>query len=499
MFYRLFLLFVVSVFSFQSYSAATPSFLSPNILNTLNSVHEYLESSNFNSQSCESLSGQLDYIRQLNNPEFFDLSQARRDLERIMDKSFAIKNTLRNFLNKKGSTKCIKAIREALVIARYFEDYFLVTMLEPKPFNSKTDPKAGSLLMGNKEVLQTLGSQNIKLKSGDVLLSRGNAYTSAAIARIGDDPAQFSHLSQVYIDAPIGTEISVAQALKDPRVYTVEAHIEVGSFIRTFGKYAQDGNARILLFRFKGSQTKAHYSARYIFDYVNLYQQARRELEGRTTYTVNDNPPYDFAMNMTDRHEIFCSEIVAMAYRSQKVSLPVYPTTLKVNDLTRTMGIKARNAFAPSDIEIDPNFQLIAEWRDLRKIPALLKKDVVLSSMFEWADKLNYKFHYNLLDFAKAQIAWTARQLDLGFAERLPKNMEKKVVRMTFAIDRVGKSLEQQLEAYEQEQFRQGRRFRPTFPEQMKLLEKLRQQDRDSYNNKKSELPVYGFHGTYRP
>lgn len=477
---------------------STDSLFSPHLLNTLKSFNAYLTQEGLTNKTCTTTLPKLMQELRGKHPSYFNLTQATKDFDAIMQESFALKINLRDQLKRLSQAPCVNAIREALVIARYVEDYFLTTVLDPKPFDSKTDAKAGPILMAPHQALQTLSRNKVvTLKSGDLLLSRGNAYTSAAIARIGESPAQFSHVSQVFINAPVGTEIPIAQALNDPRVYTVEAHIEVGSFVRSFAKYAQDGNARVAVFRFRGKERAAHEAALSIFNYVTSYQKQSMQVNGRTRYTVNDNPPYDFAMDSYDHREIFCAEIVSMAYDSVGIRIPMFPTQMKQNDLTQTMGIRSRHTFAPADIEVDPNFDLIAEWRDLRKTPSILKKDVALTAMYEWMKKHQYRFHYYPLDYVKAQIAWIARQMDLGFSERLPKNMEKRVVRMTFAIDRVGESLERELDQLEK-RFLEGRKkFKPTYTEQMQALEQFRLKDLKAYKEDHRGL-FHGFHHTFR-
>lgn len=474
---------------------AQPS-IQPNLLKTLKSFNNYLTSSGLNNQSCQTTLPQIMNELRGKDPKFFNFSQGLSDFDAILKESFALKRNLRDQLKRLSQPGCVSAIREALVITRYFEDYFLVTTLEPVPFNAKTDVKAGPLLMSPKEALQSI-NKTVTLRSGDLLLSRGNAYTSAAIARIGESPAQFSHLSQVFINAPEGTEIPVAQALNDPRVFTIEAHIEVGSFTRSFAKYAQDGNARVALFRFRGQSRAAHEAALSIFNYVTKYQRQSMQVHNRSYYSVNDNPPYDFAMNSYDHSEIFCAEIISMAYEAVGIRLPMFPTQMQQNDMTRTMGIRSKTTFAPADIEVDPNFELIAEWRDLRKMPSVLKKDVALTAMYDWMQKHQYRFYYYPVDYIKAQIAWTARQLDLGFSKQLPKNMEQKVVRLTFAIDRVGEKLERELNEFEKRHRQSGHKFRPTYTEQMRVLEQFRIKDAKAFKEDRRGL-FHGFHHTFR-
>jgi hypothetical protein len=334
--------------------------------------------------------------------------------------------------------KCLAQIRQTLVALRSGEDELILM---------KGQNGVDQALQGAYPQLLTIqgAASKVRLRSGDVLLSRGNAFVSAAIARISGEQSQFSHLTQVYIDAPVGTEISAEAAISDPRVYTIEAHIEVGSFTRPFKNYVTDGNARVVQYRSKLPPAQAHAAARFIFEKVRAYQTKSMEAAGRKAVTVNDNPPYDFKMNLDDESEIFCAEVISVAYRSVGVQVPQYPSETKQNDVTKRLGITAKTTFAPADIEIDPNFVLVAEWREFKKLAATKSKDVVFDSIYGWMKKLNYAYHPSTADEAKAAFSWSVRQSDAALLDRLPKNMSTTTIAMTFVLDRVGEVLEKRV------------------------------------------------------
>src|SRR6185369_2427046 len=77
----------------------------------------------------------------------------------------------------------------------------------------------------------------VVLRSGDVLMSRGTAPTSALIARAQDRPGDFSHVALLHVDERSG-EASV-----------VEAHIETGVAFSTADGYLADPKRRILVLR----------------------------------------------------------------------------------------------------------------------------------------------------------------------------------------------------------------------------------------------------------
>lgn len=460
-------------------------------LATLEGLEDYVEDpARFTAESCVADIETARARAARLNPQSMDFPRIQRDLNRIVDRSFRVRRALASRLagfSREGvrgsSHPCVRAVRAGLRTLRFIEDYLILTVLNPRPFDEKKDPKAGPALNEAAPKLVTVSGEPVRLRSGDLLLSRGNASTSAAISRIGVDEAQFSHLSQVYIEGPPGTEVEISKAAGDPRVHTIEAHIEIGSFTRTFGKYLEDGNARVAQYRPKLSPELAHRAAKAVFDRVRAYQERSRQQARRDKPNVNDNPPYDFKMDNADHSQIFCAEIVTIAFESVGLKLPTYPTVLKKNDITQRMEISVPAAFAPADIEIEPNFEELAEWRDVRKLDALLRKDAVLTSMYEWMENRKYRLQDSPTSYAKAVLAWTVRQLDLGFSEALPKNMNRQVIRMTFTLDTVVGAMEDRLKQRLAEEIAKGRRYRFTPAEQAVELEKFRAEDEARFRN----------------
>ena len=80
-----------------------------------------------------------------------------------------------------------------------------------------------------------------QFRSGDVLLVRGGAHNSAAIARIGDTDTQFSHVGLIYVD-------------EQGKPWVIEALIEHGSVINTLDHVLEHNLIRAVLFRHKNTQ-----------------------------------------------------------------------------------------------------------------------------------------------------------------------------------------------------------------------------------------------------
>lgn len=106
---------------------------------------------------------------------------------------------------------------------------------------------------------------------------------------------------------------------------------------------------------------------------------------------------FDIQMDPNDHSKVYCAEAVRIAWESAsrgQVIVPRYMTTFTEaieTDFAKGVQMKVRESFAPSDVEVDTRFTLIAEHRDLSLLDTSRRYDVVLSSLFE---KFKHGFTY---------------------------------------------------------------------------------------------------------
>ena len=81
-------------------------------------------------------------------------------------------------------------------------------------------------------------------------------------------------------------------------------------------------------------------------------------------------------MDLIEHSKLFCTEVVSYAFElaSQELgrheAVPMFNTRISMQNpyILDAFGIKSRSTFAPSDIEVDPRFELLAEWRDIARV-----------------------------------------------------------------------------------------------------------------------------------
>jgi len=295
------------------------------------------------------------------------------------------------------------------------------------------------LLSGTDEPSATpaVDVRKARVHSGDILISRGGAPTSALIARGNDYPGNFSHIAFVYVDP----------ASKEAKI--VEAHIEVGVVVSTAEQYLKDKKLRVMLLRPRADLPEIvkdpmlpHKAAEYAY---------KRASEGHV--------PYDFAMDYKDHGKLFCSEVASEAYERFGVNLWAGVSHISSPGLRRWLkafGVKHFETQEPSDLEYDPQLRVVAEWRD----PETLKKDrldnAVTEVMLEGAEKgdeIGYQWY--LLPLARIAKAYSMLLNQFGKAGPIPEGMSATTALRTQDYmgkhNAIGKRLEKKADQYKKE------------------------------------------------
>ncbi len=206
----------------------------------------------------------------------------------------------------------------------------------------------------------------ITVHSGDILVSRGGAPTSAFIARGNDYPGNFSHIALVHIS-------------EDGEFKTIEAHIEIGVVVEGLEKYMADPKLRVMLLRMRSDHEAMIANPRLAHD------AAEHALAAASAEHIT----YDFAMDFRDHTTQFCSEVASSAYQSQGVALWEGLTSMSAQGTARwlsRLGVREFETHGPSDIEYDPKLVVVAEWRDAETLLQDQIDGVIIEALLEEAE-----------------------------------------------------------------------------------------------------------------
>jgi hypothetical protein len=246
--------------------------------------------------------------------------------------------------------------------------------------------------------------EGVRVHSGDLLLSRGGAPTSAFISRGSDYPGNFSHVALVHV-----SEEGVGSV--------IEAHIERGVAVTDAAGYLADKKLRILVLRLRADHPAL------VADPGLPHRAASEALEEARMRHI----PYDFAMDVHDHTARFCSEVASAAYGAHGVELWRHTSTFSSPGLARWMagfGVRHLETHGPSDLEYDPQLRVVAEWHD----PDTLFRDHVhnaaIDAMLEQAEAGAPLGHDPwMLPVARVAKAYSAVRVALGGEGPVPEGM----------------------------------------------------------------------------
>ncbi|NTW59485.1 MAG: hypothetical protein HGA43_09985 [Nitrospirae bacterium] len=309
-----------------------------------------------------------------------------------------------------------------------------------------------TLVLGADEPSRTPGAdvRKAKLHSGDILVSRGGAPTSALIARGADYPGNFSHIALVYVDP--GTHMP----------FIVEAHIERGVVVSTMDQYLEDKKLRIMLLRPRADLPQL------VTDPMTPHKAAERAYSRARTEHV----PYDFEMNYRDHRKLFCSEVVSSAYEPFGIDLWMGISRLSAPGLQKWLsafGVKYFETQEPSDLEYDPQLTVVGEWRDQETLRKDHYDNAVTEAMLEGAeqgDELAYQWY--LLPLIRIAKAYSAGLNLMGKVGPVPEGMSATAALRNIWYSNRHDAIAARL-ATKAEQFRQDRGYWPPYWELVTL------------------------------
>ena len=245
----------------------------------------------------------------------------------------------------------------------------------------------------------------VRVHSGDILLSRGGAPTSALIARGNDFPGIFSHAALVHVARETG-EATVIEAL-----------IERGAVLSTPEEYLESKKLRILLLR-----------PRPELDVIAVNPLAPHEAAAAMLARVREGEArYDFAMDWEDPEKYFCSEVPYHGYRTVGIDLWAVQSRMSQPGLVRwlaSLGVRHFTTLVPSDLEYDPRLGAVAEWRDVSTLRQHRLDNVILDVLLEGADRgdrLGYAWYH--LPAARLVKGWSVAEAFMGGVPTIPRGM----------------------------------------------------------------------------
>jgi hypothetical protein len=370
---------------------------------------------------------------------------------------------------------CATRLRIALRNIRELEDVTGLNLLNkagktpaalsrtPVPY-PMVDQSWPNLLM-NREIYGNKKLDKTMIKSGDIFLVKGVMFPASPISRVSKVDNQFTHIAVAYVD-----DGSLFGPQNKGNVYFINAEPDFGVEIVGFDFFVKDRKARLLHYRYSESNGDAERSARLAAEAakyvaamsvprVNPKDLTDLTLADRLLATNNNLPPlvpYNFSMDLAKKDALFCSQVVSFAFDhicenqacetypkyipegKSAIPLSVSKFDVENNSLAQLLELKKPEIFSPADIEIDPRFQLLSEWRDYSVISESRIIDMTNTKIFQYIENQKYTFlindSLNIMANIGNKVAKGARILP----EYTPDGYAKGTMMMTFLIKYTG-------------------------------------------------------------
>lgn len=422
------------------------------------------DTSVFNAHTCASyINGVTDYLYGASSDYFVPKTEAEKAYLKsngveLLKTLFQVRVTLREkyqgFDERNELTEaCVLKVREGIQYSRITEEYLLEWLVH----NKVVDVRTPKILEADPIYTMTNPKfEGFSLQTGDLMVVRGKSYVSAMIARIADEEGNFSHLAIVGED-------------KAGKKYVVESLIQTGIIITPLEKWVAAQDARVALYRAKDADL-AKRAGKAMYDYA--YNGIKKNGEIR----------YDFAMNDSNYSDgFFCSEVGKYAYdkaSNGQFIVPKFRSSVKKfknTEYPASLGVTSKTLFAPFDIEADPRFDFVAEYKYYPLLRQVRMQDAVMQSVYGWMIDKNYEFHWSLSSSGKAYLGKFLRQFGL-VKDILPKYMPIQTLRTTAQFEAVATTLEKNIYAKEDAYYKEHG-YLPTFRDLTAMNDEYRKQD----------------------
>jgi hypothetical protein len=383
-----------------------------------------------------------------------EVQELRRDGVRLLGRFFQARVLLKERFNSfpNPSRACVDAVRRGLRYSRFAQDYLADWLSQHGAIS-----QAPKRVLGGSYPHTMLNPKfdRIEFQTGDILIARGTAVVSSIIARLGDEEGDFSHLAIVSEDV-------------HGKKYVVQSLIQTGTIITPIEKFLADTEGRVVLLRYKDRALAAR-AARTI-----IHRAAQALARGAAI-------PYDYAVDSSERFYIYCAELMEYAFELSsdgRVRVPRYRTSLRHLQGTpflHEVGIYVSDVTTPQDAELDPRFDIVAEYVNIPKLRSVRLQNAAVTAMLGWFVH-NYDFQPDASSEAIVHVLVAAIRLGLLgnlFTQRhVPENAV-----LAWYKARTVVNLLNQVSTQIDAQFNRQHGYPPTFRELLVGLERFRHDD----------------------
>lgn len=458
-----------------------------NLLEASQQVFRDISDDRFDSSACVSYLSELE--RRIDGLDYTKIKKSilvQSGIE-IANNTWKIRSHLHKNLSKYDE-ECIFQIQKNFKQFRFVEEYLLeiankVEHKNPADIVFQNEPTPILNTEPNFYSFYSSDYSEPKYLQGDMMVTRGVSFLSSMIARLGKRDTQFSHI------------VFVNENPKTKKLRTIESYVGVGVGFYEMDFALKNENARILWLRSKNSSLGKLASEK-------IGALVDKSIETKKTIK------YDYELDFDDPKTMSCAEVSQVAFElasNGEFKIPYYPNRIEgAKSLINRLNIKEGSTYEPGDMEIDPRFELVGEFRDLRLTRDSRQKDAIMSAMFSWMNHKNYVLKDNFKSKMAGGIIYDIRRTFLwplikrvmkldDFSKEIPRNM----IRTVTLIGEIGEALQTELKKQDLA-FEKIHGIPMAQVDLNAALEKIREEDLKIYSVKKTRKKSK-FHKMFSP
>jgi hypothetical protein len=388
--------------SMQKIEPAREPQSAPGLLSDLQRLHLDIESNAVDAQNCHPyFQGQLQTLREERIQEI-PAERAKSESEKIMQTTWQSRLAIHKSLSKLVS--CRTELRQLFFRLRSIEDLAAdrfygmkqTTQNELGEFQNQPIPLVDNeFYQGYLAPSGKVEKGPVAFRTGDLMVTRGLSFFSAAISMITEYPSPLDHFVLVHRDDQSG------------KLQTIESYAQTGGVAAFPMDYAlKNENARIMLLRPKDAALGAK-AAQLMLNAVDEGEKDPSKKIG-----------YDYFMDLSNPKRMTCSAVTYWGLRrasGDTFEIPQEKSTVspKLKQIFKNTGIKMGPMLTAGDIELDTRFELVLEFRDPRLIQDGRIREAVELSIFNWIKEKNYRLRATLGTLAIDTIIYPLRPTPL--------------------------------------------------------------------------------------
>jgi hypothetical protein len=305
--------------------------------------------------------------------------------EKILNRFWLLRlrwqNDFRKLLSRDPnfSDLCAKRIHAYFMYLRYSEESLLLFLVELKILSKNR----GSLFSSGAPYTLMEPGTTFQFQPGDVILSYSRDVTSP-YASLAVLPARsLSHISLV--------------AKRDGEIVVIDFY-PPGAIETHLARWLNFDQTRLAVYRPVDRQL-AERAAEIASNRISDY------------FKKNGKPlPFKFSVN-SGSSSLLCSGFVASVFEeasANKILVPKFKSfihALENSDLLKRLGVENPLVFHPSDIEIDPRFNLVAESRQYAALSKAHRQFAIYNLLWDRIARRTYVYQYSWKTWAKTYYA----------------------------------------------------------------------------------------------